>query len=324
MKNTILLIVIMIFFSCKEEKKETVIIEKQEINIVSKVVKDIVLSSGTIQRVESFPSKYVQPRNVDVWLPNNYSNDKKYSVLYMHDGQMLFDARTTWNEQEWKVDEFASSLMNEGKVRDFIVVAIWNISDIRHSEYFPNKPFQNLTKKDSILENAKSFNQGKLFKTNIQSDNYLRFIVKEVKPYVDSQFSTLTDRDNTFIMGSSMGGLISMYAICEYPNVFGGAACISTHWPGVLNNPIPHVFFEYMKEMVPSPKAHKFYFDYGTETLDKYYPQYASRVDTIFLDKGYNDSNFKNIKFEGADHSENSWNQRLDIPLTFLLGKSDE
>ena len=293
-------------------------------NIEINPVENVTLSSGTLQRIESFSSKYVQTRPVDIWLPENYSDDKKYAVLYMHDGQMLFDSTTTWNKQEWKVDEWATKLMNEDKTRDFIVVAIWNISDLRHSDYFPNKPFQSLKNKDSIFENAKGHDQHKLFKTVINSDNYLKFIVEEVKPFVDETFSVVTNKENTFIGGSSMGGLISMYAICEYPQVFDGAACISTHWPGIFsyeNDSIPQAFFQYVKAQLPDPKTHKLYFDFGTKTLDQYYPKYANQVDSIFLNNGYNETNFKNLKFEGAEHSENSWNQRLDIPFTFLLHK---
>ena len=84
-----------------------------------------------------------------------------------------------------------------------------------------------------------------MFPVPVQSDAYLKFLVTELKPFIDSTFSVATDRSNTFIAGSSMGGLISMYAVCEYPAVFGGAACLSTHWPGIFtaeNNPIPEAF----------------------------------------------------------------------------------
>ena len=93
------------------------------------------------------------------------------------------------------------------------------------------------------------------------SDNYLKFIVEELKPFIDSTYSTLIDKENTFIAGSSMGGLISMYAVCEYPNVFGGAACLSTHWPGtfeVENNPIPEIFYNYLTNNLPKPNQNKF------------------------------------------------------------------
>ena len=174
--------------------------------------------------------------------------------------------------------------------------------------------------KDSLLNEAKK----KGTNTDLYADEYLKFLTQELKPYIDQNYSVLTDQQNTAIAGSSMGGLISMYAISEYPDVYGAAACISTHWPGAFvyeGNPLPAAIFGYMKEKVPSPENHRFYFDYGTKTLDQYYPQYASNVDQIFADKGYNDTNFINRKFEGADHSENSWNQRLDIPFTFLLQK---
>jgi predicted alpha/beta superfamily hydrolase len=280
------------------------------------------LSSGTIQRIDSFPSKFVRPRTVDVWLPEDYSENEKYAVLYMNDGQMLFDSTTTWNKKEWKVDEVASKLMKEGKTKDFIVVAIWNISEIRWQDYYPEKTWEFISKEDQdklLIEGKKTRND-----TLFHSDNYLKFITQEVKPYVDSNYSVHTDRDNTFISGSSMGGLISMYAMFEYPEVFGGAACISTHWCGGSpreNNPMAQSFFEYMKSKPLYSETQKFYFDYGTETLDAHYPQYAETVDAIFESKGFDETNYKNLKFEGASHDEVSWANRLDIPLTFLLEK---
>lgn len=282
------------------------------------------LSSGKIERIELFQSQYVTARNVDVWLPASYSEEDKYAVLYMHDGQMLFDAKTTWNKQEWGADEIVSNLMEKGKIKDCIIVAIWNISEERHSDYFPQKPFESLSKqvKDSLLNEAKRYGQNQLFSKGLQSDNYLKFIVNEVKPYIDSTYSVHTDVINTFIAGSSMGGLISMYALCEYPNVFGGAACISTHWIGTFtdkNNPIPDAFFNYMKENLPGPEIHKLYFDYGTETLDAFYEPFQLQADEIIKSKGYDELNFLSKKFEGHDHSENAWKKRLHIPLTFLL-----
>lgn len=320
MKNLIYLVVISIlFFSCKEAKEERTIPTLKFKEYTGS------LSSGTIKRIDSFLSKYVRSRTVDIWLPNNYSNHEKYAVLYMHDGQMLFDANTTWNKQEWKVDEIIGSLIDSAKIRDCIVVAIWNHSDIRHSDYYPKKPFDLLPQKfkDSILNESKR-GDSPLFKEEINSDNYLKFIVEEVKPFIDSNFSVFKNTENTVIAGSSMGGLISMYALCEYPDIFGGAACLSTHWPGIMpfeGNPIPESFFTYLEQNLPSPKNHKIYFDYGTETLDAYYLPYQNRVDEVLKLKGYNETNSKNLKFEGHNHSENSWNQRLQIPIAFLLNK---
>jgi len=285
-------------------------------------VNTVKLASGKLMRVTDFPSNYITPRNVDIWLPENYSKDKKYSVLYMHDGQMLFDASTTWNKQEWKVDEVASKLMKEGKVQDFIVVAPWNISEIRWQDYFPQKAFSYLNAETQ--KNIRAEAKKNKFNLAFNADNYLKFLTEELKPYIDQTYATKTNRENTFVAGSSMGGLISMYAMCEYPEIFGAAACISTHWVGLMpmeNNPFPAAFFAYMSENVPSPTTHRFYFDYGNKTLDQYYPQYAETVNAIFKKKGYTDENYKNLFFEDADHSEDSWQKRLDIPFTFLLKK---
>ncbi|MCB9316917.1 MAG: esterase family protein [Lewinellaceae bacterium] len=278
---------------------------------------------GTVLRFENFASEFVPARNVDVWLPEGYDSTKKYAVLYMHDGQMLFDSTTTWNGQEWGVDETVSRLIAEKQIRDCIVVGIWNGGVLRHSEYFPQKPFESLT--NAELETVRQTlpanrqEQGQTFAPT--SDNYLKFLVTELKPFIDSHFSTHRDRQNTFVAGSSMGGLISMYAICEYPRVFGGAACLSTHWPGVFtmeNNPIPGAFLRYLEAHLPDPESHKIYFDYGTATLDSLYEGTQVRVDSIMRQKGFSPLQWKTQKFPGADHSERAWRERLEVPLTFL------
>ena len=142
---------------------------------------------------------------------------------------------------------------------------------------------------------------------------------------IDSLYSTYSDRGNTFIAGSSMGGLISLYAICEYPIIFGGAACISTHWIGSsqrLNGSVPKAFNLYIEQNLPSSKNHKIYFDYGTITLDSFYEPYQLKVDKIMISKGFDQQSWETLKFEGENHSERSWSKRLNIPITFLLLKS--
>lgn len=281
--------------------------------------------AGIIHRIDSFPTKFIVPRTVDIWLPSNYTENKKYSVLYMHDGQILFDASSTWNKQEWMVDEVVSKLNAENKIEDIIVVAIWNIPNLRHDDLCPKKPFEKFSKEElkKIQTEAKKLNMDwSLEKVN--SDNYLKFIVTDLKPFIDKNYSVYTDAKHTGIMGSSMGGLISMYAICEYPKVFGKAACLSTHWVGFRdfeNNPIPESFFAYMEQNLPNPKDHKIYFDYGTETLDASYLKYEYRVDEVLQSKGYTTENYKNLKFEGENHSEASWQKRINIPIEFMFGK---
>jgi predicted alpha/beta superfamily hydrolase len=126
----------------------------------------------------------------------------------------------------------------------------------------------------------------------------------------------------TFIAGSSMGGLISLYALCEYPKVFGSAACLSTHWPGIFtmeNNPVPDAFIRYLEENLPRPGSHKIYFDFGTETLDSLYEPLQNRVDDVMRHHGYTHKNWMTLKFPGEDHSERAWHSRLEVPLLFLL-----
>jgi enterochelin esterase-like enzyme len=283
------------------------------------------VSSGTVQRLENFKSNYVDSRNVDVWLPDGYSNTQKYAVLYMHDGNMLYDAETTWNKQSWEVDQVAGKLIQEGKTKKFIVVGVWNNGQKRHPEYFPQKPYESLSpiQKDTITAHLQKAGRTKEIFQPI-SDLYLKFLVTELKPYIDEHFSTLKDKSNTVIAGSSMGGLISMYAICEYPEIFGGAACISTHWPGTFssqNNPIPDAFINYMNDHLPNPKTHTIYFDYGNKTLDALYPVLQKKVDVLMQNKGFTATNWTSQFFDGKDHSEKSWAERLHIPLEFLLKK---
>ena len=281
-------------------------------------------SSGSVVRVENFTSKYVPARNADVWLPDNYTPTKKYAVVYMHDGQMLFDSSITWNKQEWGVDETVTLLIQQQKIKDCIVVGIWNGGKSRHAEYFPQKPFEALSNDQQklVYDAYRSGGQSIFSGLAISSDNYLKFLVEELKPFIDKNYSTFTDPSNTFVAGSSMGGLISLYAICEYPNVFGGAACLSTHWPGLLsmeNNPVPSVFFTYLNKYLPSPKQHKIYFDHGTEKLDSMYASLQLEVDAIMKQKKYSNKQWISRSWPGQDHSEKSWRSRLDVPLTFLL-----
>lgn len=283
------------------------------------------VSSGTIERIEDFKSKFIDNRMIDIWLPENYSSKKKYAVLYMQDGQMLFDQTTTWNKQAWGIDLVASKLINENKIKETIIVGIWNGGKVRHATYFPQKPYESLTIEVKELVTKKLQEKGRttdVFMPN--SDNYLKFLVQELKPYIDKKYSVYTNLENTFVAGSSMGALISIYAVCEYPNIFGGTACLSTHWPGSFeteNNPIPNAFFKYLENNLPNPKNHKIYFDHGDQTLDAMYPPLQKKVDEIMIRKGFSAKNWMTKFFPGKDHSEKSWNERLPIPLEFLLKK---
>ncbi len=283
------------------------------------------VNDGKIERISMMESEYVSARNIDVWLPSDYDSSRKYSVLYMNDGQTLFDPAMSWLNDEWKVDETMGKLLKEKSIENTIVVGIWNSEEGRVGDYFPQKPFESLPQSyvDSIKTALNKVEYTKDMMKDIHSDNYLKFLVKELKPFIDEKYATIPDKEHTFIMGSSYGGLISMYAISEYPDVFEGAACLSTHWIGTFSdNPIiAETFIDYFGKHIPDSENHKIYFDYGTETLDQYYEPYQLKIDSIMQLNGYLETNWKTLKFEGKNHSEASWQDRLDIPLVFLLGK---
>lgn len=282
------------------------------------------VSAGTVRRYDLFPSALTQPRRVDVWLPPGYEAGRdRYSVLYMHDGQNLFDPAST-AFGEWGVDEALGRLMAAGTVRSTIVVGIWNTPN-RARDYMPNAPFQ------AMAETTQQAYAARIGGEPL-SDFYGDFLVKELKPFIDKQYRTKPDRAQTFIMGSSMGGLISLYTMMRYPDVFGGAGCISTHWPisvvpewikaqDLRVEEIAGGFIRHVRANLPRAGRHKIYFDLGTAELDSLYPPYQARVDAFMPDLGYvQGKDWLTRIFEGEPHNEVAWRKRIDIPLTFLLG----
>ncbi|MCB1601302.1 MAG: alpha/beta hydrolase [Xanthomonadales bacterium] len=280
------------------------------------------VSSGRIERLDPIESDLIPSRPVDVWLPPGYPSAAPYAVLYMHDGQMLFDGAHTWNGQEWRADEVASELIRSGKTRPFIIVGVWNIPAMRHSELYPEKAFERL----SVAKQAELYRIDRgdelLFGRPVDSDDYLRFLVTEVKPRIDARYAVDGSPANTVVMGSSMGGLISLYAVSEYPEVFGAAACLSTHWVGTLvgdDTEVQQAFFAYFDAQLPSPATHRIYFDHGDQTLDAWYPPLQQRADALMRRHGYDRSNWLTLYYPGTDHSENAWSARLQVPMQFLL-----
>jgi predicted alpha/beta superfamily hydrolase len=267
--------------------------------------------TGTVSRYPSLHSTHVAPRNVDVWLPPSYGKDpaQRYPVLYMHDGQNLFDPATSYGNVDWAVDEAMTDLIARGAVREAIVVGIWN-TPARREEYMPQRAVRG-----KVHFNVPGADD--LKPEDIISDRYLAFLVEELKPFIDATYRTLPDRADTSVMGSSMGGLISQYAMSRHPGVFGGAGCVSTHWPAgdgiTLDDFAAHL---------PDPATHRYWFDYGTQTLDAEYEPYQERADEILREAGYVEGqNWITRKFEGAEHSEKAWRLRVDQPLVFLLGR---
>jgi predicted alpha/beta superfamily hydrolase len=270
-------------------------------------------SEGRIIEFHHFPSQYVEQRNIEVLLPPGYTEGCKYKVLYMHDGQNIFNPKSSFGQAEWGVDEVLDSLYKANAIDSVIVVGVWNTNK-RYQEYMPAKPQEKV--KQALLRQVDQRRFGGI--KELTSDDYLKFLVEEVKPFIDRRFSTKSEKENTFIMGSSMGGLISLYAISEYPDVFGGAASLSTHWIA-----LDGVFLDYVKSSLPDPLTHKLYFDFGTVGLDSSYAPYQSIADEYIQRAGYQkNKNWVSLKITGAAHTESDWRNRLHKPLLFLLQKN--
>lgn len=282
--------------------------------------------AGKIVRLDRFPSQYVAPHDVDVWLPPDYPKQAPYAVLYMFDGQNLFGERGAGKMPSWRAAATAAPLIAAGTTRPFIIVGIANAQSLRMSEYFPQRPWDSLTPAQRQTLFAQQLGTFQILPVAPYSDAFLKFLTQELKPAIDRRFAVDTGPQATFVMGSSMGGLMAWYALAEYPSTFGGAACLSTHWPGPYlsldaktDDPAPDAFVDYIRRRFPAPDRHKVYFDHGTKTLDAYYGPIQARVDQLLRAKGWDGSHFESRVFEGAEHSEKSWAARLAVPMTFLL-----
>ena len=280
------------------------------------------LLEGSLVHHKEFPSQCIRPRAVDVWFPEGYDAQSSdyYPVIYMHDGQMMFhhaDSSLAGMDVFWDVDKVMTRLISSNAIRPAIVVSVWMADwtkGSRGAEYMPQKAVTQEVWQRMHEGNSKwpAEECGDV----LSSDNYLEFLVSELKPFIDETYLTLSGSADTFVIGSSMGGLISAYAIAEYPDVFGGAACMSTDWT-IGEGTVAQWFNNHW----PTPGTNRIYFDYGTETMDAYYEPYQMQMDAVMRKYGYTEGeDWVTRRFEGADHTPKSWNARLHIPLKFLLG----
>lgn len=262
-------------------------------------------------------SQFIENKDYQVYLPTSYYEkpEKNYPVLYLMDCQNLFIDSLAYGGVSWRFDQVTDSLVRANKIREFIIVGVNHAGIKRFSEYMPQKVVEAIPQehRDSLI---------KRIDFPVYSDKFLKFLVKELKPEIDQNFRTHSDTDNTFIGGSSMGGLISIYALCEYPEIFKGALCMSTHWIVSLDNSTPEIALElqhYFANNLPNNK--KIYFDHGSKGLDQYYEKYQNMADSTLVEAGYEEGTaFLSKKFQNHDHNEFYWNKRLDIPLEFMFG----
>jgi predicted alpha/beta superfamily hydrolase len=256
------------------------------------------------------------PRDVWVWKPTGYEKDQDnhFPVIYMHDGQNLFFPERSYAKATWGVAEVITRLSCWGFIQPAIVVAIDNTEN-RFGDYLPTRLYET-PEGQAYIENLKETTD--IFtKNRFHADQYLELIVEKIKPMIDRIYRTSNNLEDNIIMGSSMGGLISLYALVEYPGIFGGAGCLSTHWPAVEAFILP-----YLRRNLPESGRHKIYFDHGTQDIDADYSHCQKLVDEILVDKGYfPGKDWVTHIAPSANHHEDAWRSRLHLPLRFLLGK---
>lgn len=259
--------------------------------------------TGDIRFHKSFHSKILNnDRDVVVYLPPGYESNrnKRYAVLYLHDGQNLFDGATSFIPgKEWRVDETAQALITAGKIKPLIIVGIYNAGKDRIDEYTPSADEK--------------------YKMGGKADLYGQMLIEELKPYIDATYRTRKDAEHTGVGGSSLGGIVSMYLGLKYPHVFGRVASVS---PSVwfANKQIVH----YAEGLKKKPKT-RIWMDMGTKEGRTAEDAQQAIVDARLLTetlvkKGWKpgrDLSF--VEAEGAEHNETAWAARVEQILKFLF-----
>jgi enterochelin esterase-like enzyme len=226
------------------------------------------------------------PRDIIVWLPPSYdsSTTRRYPVLYVQDGQNVFDPKASFSGYDWRVDEVADSLIRAGAMQEIIIVGIGNSPD-RMEEYA-----------DTILGRA-----------------YVKFVARELKPMIDSLYRTKSERENTAVMGSSLGGLISFLSVWWRPDVFSKAACLSSSFFFGENK-----VFKEVRSATRLPRDIAIYLDCGAAER-RLLPDYK-RMHKLLKEKGLVEGKtLMGILDQGGGHNEQTWAKRVWRPLVFLF-----
>lgn len=260
---------------------------------------------------------------VTVWLPPGYDRDsrRRYPVLYMHDGQNVFFPKRSGYNKVWKADKAALQLIRTRKVAPFIIVAVDHPpGEQRYLRYFPT-----LVPGVPLRQGIEQAVKGKL-----DGETYLTLLAGTIKPRIDREYRTRPQPRFTAVAGSSMGGLITLYALVERANVFGRGAAVSTHSPLIgpdelakrpeLTGLVKESWQRYLSSRLGAPGGRKLWMDHGTATLDQYYAPYQAVIDAGFVAAGWRKGiDFESRVYPGAEHEENAWAARLPEVLGWLL-----
>jgi predicted alpha/beta superfamily hydrolase len=250
---------------------------------------------GHLEKIPQFSSKFVtKKRDIVVYLPGLYAKrpDMRFPVLYLEDGQNLFDPETSFIKgMYWHVGETADRVISQGLVQPLIIVGIYN-TDKRLNEYTPSR--------DVKLGGGRA-------------DKYGRMLVAELKPVIDSKYRTLTGPEHTGLGGSSLGGLVTIYLGIKYSQTFGKLAVLS---PSVWWN--KRAILGYVKDAKVANRS-RIWLDVGTKE-DGSTVANATALHDLLVTKGWQDgSNLHFQVFEGAQHNEDAWAHRVAPFLQFLF-----
>ncbi len=257
--------------------------------------------TGKIRQHRGFKSKILaNRRDVLVYLPRGYRrfSRHRYPVLYLQDGQNVFDAATAFFQVEWGVDETAQELTRRRLIEPLIIVAVNNTGDERIHEYTPSRGFIDVNEKRKMRSRG-------------LARHYGRFLTKELKPYIDRHYRTKKEAEFTGLGGSSLGGLLTLSLGLWFPDVFQRLIVMS---PSVWWD--HHVIVK-MVEKLPEKLPLKIWLDTGT-----YEPGWerARTLRDALIEKGWRlhgDLHYTEVK--GGDHSEAAWGARVDPALRYLF-----
>jgi predicted alpha/beta superfamily hydrolase len=246
--------------------------------------------TGEVKYHRAMQGDSILPRDIVVWLPPDYDKNRaeRYPVIYAHDGQNLFDPSTSSFGVDWQLDETADSLIRADKIKRVIIVGIYCTED-RSADY--------------------SYGQ--------KGEAYMNFIVNKLKPFIDSTYRTLPDRNNTITWGSSMGGLISLMLVWQHSDVFSKAACFS---PAFKIDELDYT--GYLKSYKGPKKDIKLYIDDGGIDLEERLLPGIKETLKLLDSMGYKEG--KDITFfedKKAEHNEAAWAKRAYMPLELFLGR---
>lgn len=256
--------------------------------------------AGNIETLSQIESKLLgNQRSLKVYLPPQYSTekDRKFPVLYVHDGQNVFDGMTSFiPNQEWRADEAAEMLIKAKIIEPIIIVAIDNGAGARNEEFLHAK-----------IKIGQQEVGGK-------ADLYSQFVVEQVMPIINAKYRTKTDAANTALCGSSLGGNITTLMGANYPKVFGKLAiCSPAVW--VDNESL----LDWLKPRLKSTPKQKIWIDCGTQESDSMVAG-ATRLFEAYKAGGWKEgSNLRLVIEPNADHSERAWARRMPSILTYLF-----